>query len=348
VLHDLRVLFAEIDIKVSDPVVKFCETVVETSALKCYAETPNKKYDSQPVTGANRRNKVTMIAEPLDKDIAEDIENRRISITQPVRIVGKYFQDHYKWDLLASRNIWAFGPEDTGPNILVNDTLPSEVDKKLLGQIRESVKQGFQWATREGPLCDEPIRNVKFRLLDATIAEGAIYRGGGQIIPTARRVCYSSFLTATPRLMEPVYEAEIQAPSDCVSTIYTVLSKRRGHVVQDAPKAGSPLYTVRAFLPVIDSVGFESDIRLSTQGQAFCQQVFDHWQIVPGDPLDTTQIVQPLETAEGPGLARDFCVKTRRRKGLNVDVSATRYMDKEMVEAMAQLDLLTEGATGYS
>lgn len=45
VLHDLRVLYAEIDIKVSDPVVRFCETVVETSALKCYAETPNKKYD---------------------------------------------------------------------------------------------------------------------------------------------------------------------------------------------------------------------------------------------------------------------------------------------------------------
>lgn len=43
VLHDLRRLFSEIEIKVSDPVTKFCETVVETSALKCYAETPNKK-----------------------------------------------------------------------------------------------------------------------------------------------------------------------------------------------------------------------------------------------------------------------------------------------------------------
>jgi U5 small nuclear ribonucleoprotein component len=43
VMHDLRVIFAEIEIKVSDPVVRFCETVVETSALKCYAETPNKK-----------------------------------------------------------------------------------------------------------------------------------------------------------------------------------------------------------------------------------------------------------------------------------------------------------------
>ena len=43
VLHDLRRLFAEIEIKVSDPVVQFRETVIETSALKVYAETPNKK-----------------------------------------------------------------------------------------------------------------------------------------------------------------------------------------------------------------------------------------------------------------------------------------------------------------
>jgi translation elongation factor EF-G len=29
------------------------------------------------------------------------------------------------------------------------------VDTKLLGSVRESIKQGFQWGTREGPLCDE-------------------------------------------------------------------------------------------------------------------------------------------------------------------------------------------------
>lgn len=38
------------------------------------------------------------------------------------------------------------------------------------------------------------IRNVKFRVLDATLAQEPIFRGGGQIVPTARRVCYSSFL----------------------------------------------------------------------------------------------------------------------------------------------------------
>ena len=30
-----------------------------------------------------------------------------------------------------------------------------QVDKGLLGSVRESIVQGFQWGTREGPLCDE-------------------------------------------------------------------------------------------------------------------------------------------------------------------------------------------------
>lgn len=30
-----------------------------------------------------------------------------------------------------------------------------QVDKKLLGTVKEHIKQGFQWGAREGPLCDE-------------------------------------------------------------------------------------------------------------------------------------------------------------------------------------------------
>jgi len=43
-IHDLWPLADCVDIKVADPVVAFCETVVETSSLKCFAETPNKKW----------------------------------------------------------------------------------------------------------------------------------------------------------------------------------------------------------------------------------------------------------------------------------------------------------------
>jgi 116 kDa U5 small nuclear ribonucleoprotein component len=91
--------------------------------------------------------------------------------------------------------------------------------------------------------------------------------------------------------MEPVYYVEVQAPADCISAVYTVLARRRGHVTQDIPKAGSPLYTVKALIPVIDANGFETDLRTATQGQAFCLQVFDHWSIVPGK--NHTRTCQP-------------------------------------------------------
>lgn len=55
--------------------------------------------------------------------------------------LGEFFQTKYDWDLLAARSIWAFGPDITGPNILVDDTLPSEVDKGLLNSVKDSIVQ---------------------------------------------------------------------------------------------------------------------------------------------------------------------------------------------------------------
>ncbi|KAL9099063.1 MAG: hypothetical protein Q9163_005382 [Psora crenata] len=340
VLHDLRRLYSEMELKVSDPVTRFCETVVETSAIMCYAVTPNKK------------NKITMVAEPLDDGIAEDIESGKVNIKDPIRKVGQFFEEKYEWDKLASRSIWAFGPDEAGPNILLDDTLPSQVDKKALNTVRESLRQGFSWGTREGPLCEElmvseltfvmgkAIRNTKFKLTDISLAADSISRGGGQIIPTTRRALYSSFLTASPRLLEPLYTVSMTGPADSVSALYTVLSRRRGHVLSDGPVAGTPLYGVRGLVPVIDSFGFETDVRIHTQGQAMVSLVFDRWSVVPGDPLDKEAKTRPLEMASAQATARDFVLKTRRRKGLSEDVSVGKYLEPEMWKQLSEGGLL--------
>ncbi|XVF46921.1 hypothetical protein PTKIN_Ptkin03bG0067100 [Pterospermum kingtungense] len=324
IMKDFRELSSEVEVKVADPVVSFCETVVESSSMKCFAETPNKK------------NKITMIAEPLERGLAEDIENGVVSVDWSRKQLGDFFKTKYDWDLLAARSIWAFGPDKQGPNILLDDTLPTEVDKVLLGSVRDSIVQGFQWGAKQGPLCDEPIRNVKFKIVDARIASESLHLGSGQIIPTARRVVSSAFLMAIPRLMEPVYYVEIQTPIDCGSAIYTVLSRRRGHVTADVPQPGTPAYIVKEFLPVIESFGFETDLRYHTQGQAFCFSVFDHWAIVLGDLLDKSVVLRPLEPAPIQHLAREFMVKTRRRKGMSEDVSINKFFDEAMVAKLAQ------------
>ncbi|KAF3964516.1 hypothetical protein CMV_011205 [Castanea mollissima] len=135
--------------------------------MKCFAETPNKK------------NKITMIAEPLERGLPEDIGNGGVSIDWNRKTIGEFFEKSYGWDVLASRSIWAFGPDKQGPNILLDDTLSGEVDKNLLNAVKDSIVQGFQWGAREGPLYDEPIRIVKFKIVDARIAPEPLHRGSG-------------------------------------------------------------------------------------------------------------------------------------------------------------------------
>jgi 116 kDa U5 small nuclear ribonucleoprotein component len=172
--------------------------------------------------------------------------------------------------------------------------------------------------------------------MDASLASEAIFRGGGQIIPTARRACYSSFLMASPRLMEPLYACSMTGPQDSVPILYNVLARRRGHVLQDGPIAGTPLYRVSGLVPVIDSFGFETDVRIQSQGRASVALVFDKWQKVPGDPLDKDVVLRPLQPADAQATARDFVLKTRRRKGLSEDVSVAKFLEAEFYQSLLE------------
>lgn len=73
--------------------------------------------------------------------LAVDIETGKISLDKPNKEVSEWFQDKYSWDLLAARSVWAFGPDKQGPNVLLDDTLPAEVDKNLLRAIKGSITQ---------------------------------------------------------------------------------------------------------------------------------------------------------------------------------------------------------------
>jgi elongation factor 2 len=48
-------------------------------------------------------------------------------------------------------------------------------------------------------MTEENMRGIKFNIMDVTLHPDSIHRGGGQIIPAARRVYYASQYTAKPR-----------------------------------------------------------------------------------------------------------------------------------------------------
>jgi elongation factor 2 len=69
-------------------------------------------------------------------------------------------------------------------------------------------------------MTEEHMRGIRFMIHDVTLHADAIHRGGGQIIPTARRVFYACELYSEPRFQEPVFLVEIQCPDDAVGGIY--------------------------------------------------------------------------------------------------------------------------------
>jgi U5 small nuclear ribonucleoprotein component len=100
--------------------------------------------------------------------------------------------------------------------------------------------------------------------------------------------------------MEPVNVVEILCPQDCVQVIYTILMKRRAHVTHEEPKPGTPFHSLRVEIPVIESFGFETDLRTATLGQAMALQMFSHWSVLPGDPLDKSIKLRALEPSQVP------------------------------------------------
>jgi len=273
-LKDLEEDHAGIPLKITPPVVSYRETVTEDSGITCLSKSPNK------------HNRIYMTAHPMEEKLSEEIDDgKNISPRQDPKERGRYLADTYEWDVNEARKIWGFGPEGTGPNVVVDATKGVQ----YLNEIKDSVLAGFQWATKEGVLCEENMRGVRFNIRDVTLHADAIHRGGGQIIPTTRRVLYASVLTAKPRLLEPFYMVEMQAPEHVVGSIYGVLNRRRGQVLEECQTPGTPVFVVKAYLPVNESFGFTTDLRAATGGQAFPQSVFDHWDVLPGE--DKTQAI---------------------------------------------------------
>lgn len=276
------------EITKSDPIVSFRETVLEKSSHTVMSKSPNK------------HNRLYMEARPMEEGLAEAIDDGKIGPRDDPKNRLKILSDEFGWDKDIAKKVWCFGPETTGPNMVV-DTCKGV---QYLNEIKDSVVTGFQMASKEGPMADENLRGVCFEVCDVVLHTDAIHRGGGQIIPTARRVFYAAMLTAKPRLLEPVYLVEIQAPEHALGGIYSVLNQKRGHVFDEIQRPNTPLYNVKAYLPVIESFQFNESLRAQTGGQAFPQLVFDHWDMLPSDPLEPGT----------PAAAR--VVEIRKKKGL--------------------------------
>merc|ERR1712014_135675 len=300
-LKDLREEYAQCEFNVSDPVVSYRGTVSEQSNQTCLAKSPNK------------HNRIYLVAEPLPEELNVAIEDGKAGPKAEAKERARLLREKFDWDENAARKIWCWGPETEGANLVVDATQGIQ----YLNEIKEHVNAGFQWCTKDGPLCEENMRGIRFNISDVTLHADSIHRGAGQIMPPTRRVCFAAELTAKPTLQEPVFLVEITCPQEAMSGVYSCMNLRRGCVFEENPREGTPLIQVKAYLPVAESFGFVSALRQATSGQAFPQCVFDHWENMPGNAM------------ESGGKMNELALAVRKRKNIKVELPALGdYLDK--------------------
>lgn len=294
--------YESIEIIQSDPFVNYKETVQSSSNQICMSKSPNK------------HNRLYTCAEPFTKGLCEAIETGTIDPMLESDRRTQILQEDFNWQPNDIRKIWAFGPKDNCTNVIVDASNGTQ----YLNEIKESIVAGFEWSTSEGCLCEENMRGVRFNIIDVSLHADAIHRGGGQIIPTIRRSLYAAFLTANPALLEPIYLVQIQCPGEVVGGVHQCLNRRRGIIFSEEQVSCARFTSIKAYLPVDESFGFEEDLKEKTSGRAFLTgTLLDHWSIISGDPTDPAS------------LSYDIVQGIRERKGLAKKIiDLDMYLDK--------------------
>jgi len=264
----------------------------------------------------NHHNRIYAFAENIESEqLLKDLEKvptgetplwREDSKTRAKKLVEKY-----GWDATEAKKIWCFGPEDKGPNALLDSTRGIA----YMNNIRDNVIAAFNWVAHEGALTSSSLRGVKYSVVDAVLHPDAVHRGSGQIVPASRRAFIAAQLTAEPRLVEPIFLVEIQCPEKAMSGVYNTLQMRRGFVFDVTQKSNQ--FTIKANLPVVESFGFTEALRAQTSGQAFPQCSFSHWQVMEESPF------------QKDGKVAALIAEIRKKKGLPVEVPALeKFLDK--------------------
>lgn len=300
-INDLTNEYAQIEIIRSTPIVSYNETV-SAKGEQCMSKS------------ANKHNRLYCSAEPIAADLATEIEAGRLSLNMDKKEFNKIMVTDFGFDKNEVAKIWAFGPNDDGPNMIVDVTQSCQ----FMNEIKDSCITGFNVVTANGVLCDETCRAIRFNVHDTNLHPDGIHRGGGQVIPTARRVLYGCELLASPRLQEPIFLVEITCPNDVVGTVYNVISMRRGNIEEEYQQSGAPITTIKGFLPVAESFGFTEYLRAETSGQAFPNCSFHHWEEMTENPLATSE-----------NRVVKIVTDIRKRKGMKPEVPPVdEYRDK--------------------
>ncbi|MDO5819669.1 MAG: elongation factor EF-2 [Methanobrevibacter sp.] len=248
----------KLEILVSEPIIVYKESVTGHSPV-IEGKSPNK------------HNRFYIEVEPLDKPIYDaliegELKEGRIKTKETAQDFIALGMDKEE-----ARRVW----DIHNRSMFINMTRGIQ----YLDEVKELLLEGFEAALKDGPLANEEVVGLKFKLSDAKLHEDAVHRGPAQVLPAIKKAIYAAIMSANPCLLEPIQKVFISAPVDYMGNCNKDIQNRRGKIVEQNIKG---IVAEMDFeVPIAEMFGFAGDIRSATGGKGDFSTEMKGFEVLP-------------------------------------------------------------------
>jgi elongation factor 2 len=254
-----------------------------------YRESVSKLSDVAEGRSPNKHNTFFLTVEPLEDSISEAIAD---GVLPKGRIKKK---DKALDETLVGLGISREEAQQYRNIFNGNVFLDKTKGEVHIGEVIELVLDSFEEVMKAGPLAREPTLRLKISLVDLKLHEDAIHRGPAQVYPAIREGLRAAFAKAIPTINEPVQVHQIEAPTEYMGAVTSLVSGKRGSLV-DVQQDETGV-TIKAELPVQEMIGWTSDLRSATEGRGVSSLVSQTFKKLPNDMQ--TKIISQIRERKG-------------------------------------------------
>lgn len=267
-----------LDVKTSNPIVVYRESVGKSSGQAFEGKSPNK------------HNSFFIRVEPLDDELSDLIDKGELPEGRMKKKNDVVVSTLSKigWGSDEIRNV-----KDIYKGNMFFDETRGEVH---IGEVIEMILDAFEMVMDQGPLAREPCMRMKVTLEDIKLHEDAIHRGPAQVYPAVREAITEAMKSANATLLEPLQIHLIEVPEMFMGAATKLVGGKRGQLLDMTQEAGQA--QLKAKIPVAEMIGWSSDLRSATEGRGTSSLVDQHFERIP------------------VALQADVIKKIRDRKGL--------------------------------
>ena len=165
----------------------------------------------------------------------------------------------------------------------------------LLGEVIESIADGWRLVVDNGPLSKEPLMKTKLILHDAKLHVDHMHRGPAQIYPAVRVAMFSAMNKGGAVLLEPIQTHLVEAPIDFMGVVSSLIGSKRGILI-DVQQEGVDTH-IKAKIPVSEMIGWSSDLRSATEGRGVSSLMDQEFQKMPRELQDN--VIKKIRERKG-------------------------------------------------